>query len=1323
MTGRKVVLSFAFVMAAASVRAEIVGRVFSPEGKPLTGTTVTAYAQEGTEARAKRLVTGQERRALATTKTGVDGSFRLEAADPVVVVAVRALGFAPLAAVGLYGEPLTLNLMEAPTRRGTVTAMGQPVSDALVIWTASSPWGAEPVDHVAHTGKDGSYEVPEPEGWATGLIIVHRDFALFTGAPGSGLTGGKSLTHELAPGVALRGRVSDERNAGGIAGATIWIDDWPRGESTADGAFTILHVSPDWRSAQARTDAMVGSARPGSGRLVIAALPVRRLSGIVRDATTKQPLAGARVLVLDRSEGMTTSGNTTTTDARGQFTLSSLAPGRYVAHAMRPGYAPGPDEFDPIDLRRSKTARRDLDLVPLRRWTGRVVDEQEKPVEGALVTFGWDSMGTLYGRPAPFMEEGGDSATTSRTVADGSFVLTTTTGAAESLASGLRRNVLAFKAGYAAGRVKLAPDAPSGPLVITLPRGGPIAGRVSAADGTPLADVAIALAEAGPLVDLRAQAMLGGEGGAAWAKSDREGRFTLRAHPVVHHLLFHKEGFAPRLVDAVDPREVADLDVVLERGSQVGGQVVHHDGRGVAGATVTLSDGFTVGSATRSEADGSFHIADLSPGRYELGVRTDIGLSTNRMVEAPASDLRIELGPTTTVRGRVVDATTRLPVPRFEVALWPSPDSTPTVDIGSRTETFTTTDGTFVLEDVPLGESTMSVRAEGYRPKDVEGLSITGDSDDVEQEVALETGASIRGRVTGPDGRAVPDASVSASGDGGKAAETDENGAYELTGIASGDVEVVASKSGYRTARRTVEARPGTRLDLTLSSGLALRGLVVSGDAPVPHASVSASSRATDADSQTATTDAGGRFTLRGLAPGRYSVTASGPDGASAELDDVDVATAGSLRLVLERTPTTVLTGTVVGIADGRSSLPFMVMVMVRSADGPSARGMADASGAFRVEGAPTGPVTVTGQAIASFGSNRTSESKELILVAGVESTTILEFRDDLTVSGTVTRAGREVPGTHVSFRQEGEGPSARTDVEGRYRVNLAPGPYTVRVIGAGISYEAQYLAQESGTFDIDVTGAVLRGRTLEAGTARPLAGVDVSLWPVGGSDNRPSQELKSNAGGGFEATSVREGRYRIVTALKGFGQQVREIELGRGETADVLLELQAADGVSLKVADARDHRTLEAIVVVRDRARRVVANRHAGAEADGAVTIPLADGSYLLSASSNGYGTVTLPITAPSKVVQVDLTPGGTLVIESTRSLRGRIRLVQPDGDEYVRCWCNGIAEIRLEGSRTRVEHITPGAYSVELVDAPASTSPRPVVIREGQVSTVTID
>jgi hypothetical protein len=100
-----------------------------------------------------------------------------------------------------------------------------------------------------------------------------------------------------------------------------------------------------------------------------------------------------------------------------------------------------------------------------------------------------------------------------------------------------------------------------------------------------------------------------------------------------------------------------------------------------------------------------------------------------------------------------------------------------------------------------------------------------------------------------------------------------------------------------------------------------------------------------------------------------------------------------------------------------------------------------------------------------------------------------------------------------------------------------------------------------------------------------------------------------------------------VVTSKAGFGQVARDVEISRASPADVTLELTPADGVGLTVVDGRDGRPLDAIVVVRDAQKRIVANQHSGVGEDGTLNIPLADGTYVLSTSATGYGTATLPV------------------------------------------------------------------------------------------------
>jgi hypothetical protein len=444
-----------------------------------------------------------------------------------------------------------------------------------------------------------------------------------------------------------------------------------------------------------------------------------------------------------------------------------------------------------------------------------------------------------------------------------------------------------------------------------------------------------------------------------------------------------------------------------------------------------------------------------------------------------------------------------------------------------------------------------------------------------------------------------------------------------------------------------------------------------------------------------------------------------------ATAEDVDAGRAAPLRLVLEQARTAVLTGKVVGLPAGED--PTMAMVVVASMEGGGfAQAMIDPAHTFRLEEAPTGRVQVRAMSMTAMNSTmRSSRSVELTLAPGTETETVLEFSSDVVVKGTVVRSGAPVAGAMVTFSPTGRadlGTMARTDSRGAYEVvGLEPGPHTVQVYGNGVSFSLDYAVAGSVELDIDVTGGAVAGRVVRADTGAGVAGVQVSFFRQDGGHNTPAATTTTGAQGAFSQGSLREGRYRLVTAKAGFGQEQQELDLARGGTAEVTFELQAADGVSLSVVDARDGRPLEAIVVVRDEARRIVANRHSGVGEDGLLNIPLSNGAYVLSTSANGYGTATLPVQAPSQGLKVGLTPGGTLRIESERNLRGRVRLVQPDGEEYVRCWCNGIADIELSGRLTTVENVTPGAYTVELVgvEGPA----RPVVIREGQTSTLTIE
>lgn len=1314
---------FAVLTSAVPAWAQIgvEGRVLTDDGAPVAGVSIEALGRENATEMAKRLAEGRVRLPLASVTSAADGSFRLTSKQGVAWVHATAEGYAPEMVAIEDDTPIMVTLKRAALKRGVITAGGQPVAGAQVTWISFE--GGE--RHVK-TGADGAFEAPDPAIAPGQLTVLHPDYSPRR-AFASGADSARALDQKLEGGVVLHGSAIDQATQKPVAGATIWVDDaWPLSRTDASGAFTIPHAPGDWTTVTARTQHTVGNAGRKSGPLVISLSPGRSLAGAIVDAASRKPVEGATVTV-------TTSAGTpltAATDSRGQYTITGLPPGRYQPSVERPGYTPGPDSPRNIDLRTAQSDRFDLAITRLQRLEGRVVDEQRRPVEGALVSFGFNDTPHVYS----VMWVGSTGAST-RTGKDGAFRLTLPSGEMPAGMPAMMKDrpLVVLKQGFAAARAKVEPRSPkAAPIVVTLSRGVELSGRITNREGVPVADAEVTVAEDGSVGGslMPTHAVLSSLDEKGWTRSDAAGRFVVRVHETMHHVAIRKAGYAPSLTRRHDPRGGRPMEVVLEPAVTLRGRVSRADGRGVAGVqTMVMSPlpmAGPLGQSAVTTADGSFEIAGLSAGVYRLSAHhAELGIAETRMVEAPGDDVAIVLAAAVTLRGHVLEAASRKPVTRFTITTqgenrWLS-----------RSEEAEDANGAFEVADVPVGPATLTVTAEGYAARTISGLTLEAGVDSPPLEFLLETDSPIRGRITDAANAPIAEAQVSvAKIAGGEplssiSAETDEQGEYELRGLTTGEVTLSFEARGHVKELRTVDPQKVSQLNVTLTRGLALKGEVVgAGGAGVPNVFVSATSSAQGATDQQTQGDERGRFSLEGLTPGRYTVSARTMDKGSAKLEDIDVETAGPLRLVLEQDKTAVLSGKVVGLPEGDDAGMSVVMA-VNEETGSSAQATLDESRSFRMEDAPTGRVQVRAMAASlASGSTRMSRPVELNLAPGSQTTTVLEFSNDITISGTVTKDGAGVPFINVSFTGGADqDASTRTDARGAYQaVGLEPGRYRVAVSGDDVSFTTPYVVTASATLDLDITGGAIAGRVVRAEAGTPVAGVEVSFFRIGLDENTPMTSVTTAAEGAFHQRSIPEGRYRIITSKAGFGQEVLEVEVARGGTVEAVMEVTPADGLNVTVVDARDQRPLDAIVVVRDSAKRIVANRHAGVGADGALNIPLSSGAYSLSTSATGYGTATLKVTAPGQGLRIALTPGGTLVIESARDLRGRVRLMQPNGEEYVRCWCNGIADIELKGKRTVVENVTAGSYTVELIDEPGAT-PHPVVVIDGQRSTIVVN
>jgi protocatechuate 3,4-dioxygenase beta subunit len=1069
----------------------------------------------------------------------------------------------------------------------------------------------------------------------------------------------------------------------------------------------------------ARSEGMIGQvpfAKKDAYTLRLA--KAATVSGRVTDSKTKVPVAGvivrAAIPRLGRGDALATE-----TDAKGAYSIVVPA-GSYLVFTFRPGYDASNAD---VTVAPGQQVTRELAIPQLARVSGTVLDEEKRPVVAANVA--------PVNAGDPSREGVARMMRSTNTVfsgPDGRF--STTVFPDEPVF------LTATKRGFPAARseqLRAASGERKRGVVLTIPGGIAVGGRVSDKDGNPLSGVAVIPLEP----DEHGYRMM--TFNARQAEDDAirtaaDGTYTLRVAEGKYDFSFRREGFAPKTVrgQSITVSAPARVDATMEPAVAITGRVLR-GGNGLEGLSVTVVGDDSRGSAVTGP-DGSFTISGLAPGSMRALLRKeDAFIQESRTLTAPAQDVVIELPGGGRVTGRVFDKAAGKPLTSFQAGIAISRG------MGGRAmmsppqlREFSNEDGTFALDNVPPGTLFVVASAPGYVSARLnvtveEGKTAGG------LELRLETGVQLTGRVTGPDGTPLGDVTVRADASDAGAfmtwgpettAVTDANGEYSLETLSPGDATISFAHADYVPSRKQVMLKGGeTKLDVQLSAGRRVTGVVVTEEG-VPVADAQVSAHGAGINGGSARTAANGTFEMDALPAGRYRFSASKPGASGGSVDDVDISSQQQVRITMHAGAT--ISGRIIGLAPEELALVKIEAYAERG----SVTGSADSSGNYRLQGAPTGSVTIYAE-VGSYGSSlRTSPMRTVDVAPGASETVDLTFRNDITIRGRVVRDGKPLPGAHLTFLpKDGSAQtygSTSTNEQGVYSLGgLEEGEYEVTATDNGRSgpYSTAYTVRGSATFDIEYRTGSIRGSVVDAETSEPLAYATVMVRPSGqrNSYSFMSPTVSSDAAGTFVAESIPPGSYSVTASKDGYASDVRQLTVSdRGEELHV--KLSRGDAVLLRTVDGRSGQPVPARVWVYDAQNRLIREPEMfrGGTDDGEVKLPLAPGSYTTTVRANGYAAVNLRIQSPSPAVVIALTRGGTIRVKSKHAGVRRARLLDANGVVYQRfdfpmpSW-----ELLPQPATTEVPSVAPGAYTLQLLgDGENVVDSVQVTVQEGGVT-----
>jgi protocatechuate 3,4-dioxygenase beta subunit len=1077
-------------------------------------------------------------------------------------------------------------LAKAPMRKIRIVGDGKPLANAIVI--AGNVWAAM-------SGADGTIEVPQINNASPRLAVLHPDFAPLLPSQLQAST----TDIKLVRGVELRGKVVAQDGKTAVPHARVWIGTLTTTETGDDGTFVIAHAPSNWSSLRVSAGA-AGSgfaANSNASPYTIRLRPSGAIAGTVRDSKSRAAVGGMRVALNPTYD--LTSTDWALTDAKGVFSFEELPPGQYAITAIHPGYTL--DQRPTVPLAPGERVTRMLAATPFARVRGIVVDEDKKAVGGAFVVRGLGgslegqrSVGVTNARgefmlraPAPANEvdlqalkQGYASGSSKAKLVAGE----TASGVSITLPRGIPLTVrvvdaekkpvpdaavtLMFWRGDAFGMrlpisrcdggacitdaegivgMRIAPgkydvqvagetlvpktmggqtiDAKSSPLTVTVERGVEVAGRVVYADNKPVPDATVTLQSPAQVQKT--------------ATTDSSGAFSFKNAPrgaaTIQASLGARSGLASGKKDVTAPS--SNLVITMPHGGTITGHVI--DDATHAPVTdfqvTTMHSGIMSNPLPVQSSDGSFSVRNVAPGSTEVQVTArgyTPGSAPGVEVEEgkASSDVEIHLEHGATLKGRVTSSDGQ-PVEGVNIFV---DDSGRRLAFVAPGRDSTDANGSYAIEGVTPGTRTVMFNKSGFvaQRKTIEAAS----GKEVALDVTLDRGRELRGKVIDESGRPVAMADVRVEGEQVVPVRTDSEGAFVIGGLKDAHARIVARKSGYVEARLD-DVDPNTSVTLTLKRGGTISGQVTGvSDSELQYVSVVAHG---PGGAVNARADATGRFTLEGLADGRFMVEASlnGQQMRRTPSKAVEVINGSAPPVALAFGEGYTLRGRVT--AHGQPLGGSMITFGPANGQGSGSSAQIDPDGSYVAAGLSSGEFTVV---ITSPIYGGVYLEKTTVSGSGVYD---VDVRSSV-VRGRVVDARSGVPlaDVQISFQPAERGAATvsvrpmSTDFQGRFASGLVPErKWRVRVQRE--KYQTAFVDVDvaPGAPDLDVRlepaqSAIVH--VVDARSGSPVSGAfvnayDASSKPVFNAQTREDGTVQLWLGQGHYTLNVAAQRYAIA--------------------------------------------------------------------------------------------------------------------------------------------------------------------------------------------------